>query len=289
MIGDKEVTLNHLVDVFLQGQHTKDTGTDACNGNVFLPYSSPLEKEKSVCPEDSLTRWASSWALVHYRIPWAINVVNHATSSMPVLLKRLQSFGGMASWFLRDYIHVKSKRSTDCISSFAHAQRSSVMLEEAHLARCLRVSWWSSGGSYKCFMSSRGPHAMYIWCYKSLFVSTLWSDDFKNYVYMSPVVKKYQRGVFQSLWTAAKHPYDSTSTMELAQWMLQKSDGLVHSGISISFHTKIHGNPKCLGLPTNSIYAFPQKGRTSISNRFWMRQRSISLTFPLRPNHGWSP
>ena len=139
-------------------------------------------------------------------------------------------------------------------------------------------------------MSSRGPRAMYIWCYKSFFVSTLWSSDSS----LPPVSKtmytwvqwsKNCRVVFQSLWTAAKHPYDSTSTMELAQWMLQKSDGLVHSGISISFHTKIHGNPKCLGLPSNSIYTFPQKGRTFVSNRFWMRQRSISLTFPLRPNH----
>ena len=71
-IRDKEVTLNHLVDVFvLQGQHTKDTRADTCNGNVFRPYSPPLEKEKSVCPEASSTRWASSWTLVQYRIPWA--------------------------------------------------------------------------------------------------------------------------------------------------------------------------------------------------------------------------
>ena len=94
---------------FVQGQHTDTRNT--CNGNVFLPS---VKKDKSVCPEAKPEADADLEATT---------VTMEHQRCEPCYLIDAGALEVLAAWSADSFVTMnsKSKRSTDCISSFAHA------------------------------------------------------------------------------------------------------------------------------------------------------------------------
>ena len=92
-----------------KGQHTDTRNT--CNGNVFLPY---VKKDKSVCPEAKPEADADLEATT-------VTVAHQRCE--PCYLIDAGALEVLAAWSADSFVTMnsKSKRSTDCISSFAHA------------------------------------------------------------------------------------------------------------------------------------------------------------------------
>ena len=225
------------------------------------------------------------------RWPWSINVVSHATSSMLVLLKCLRHGQLIPLW-----PWIQSPNAPQIASLLSHMRLYKLFSDVGGVASCsLCTSWLSLGAPYTLssgWALESAARKVY-WMRLSGFVSNplvRWleftSSKSMYTVYMSPVKKS--SGCF---WTVSASLWFNRyrGTYNLGPFGCYRTpaqvDGLVHiQEYSFRSTRKYMGNPKCLELPTTTVYIHSLKrSEFSCPTDFGWDVDPLSLIFQ-RPN-----